>query len=74
MGIKLSLSDPELRRTLDTPAARELLQLLNRDGGRALQAAADALRAGQPMDALAALSPVLTSGEVTALLQRLDTP
>ena len=75
MGNKqLPFSDQDVRRVLGSPEGQQILKLLNRDGGRALKQAADALRSGRPEDALQVLSPIMESEEASKLIDKLNRP
>ena len=65
--------DPEqARKILNSAAGKQLLQLLSRDGGTALQQAAAALRAGNVQQAQAALSETMQTEEAQMLVQQIN--
>ncbi len=71
---KLPFNEQDVRRVLGSPEGQKILQLLNRDGGRALRQAADALRGGNAQEALRVLSPIMESDEAASLIDRLNRP
>lgn len=62
----------QIKQLLTGPEGRALLQILQADGGAGLQAAAEAMQAGNLEGAKAALSPLLAGTEAEALTQRLE--
>lgn len=58
-------------KLLSTPAGRQLLALLQQDGGARMQQAMEAYRAGNPGRAKEILSPLLDTPEVRQLLAQL---
>ena len=69
---QLPFDAQDVRRVLGSPEGQKILKLLNRDGGRALRQAADALRSGKPEDALKALSPIMDTEEAAALIDKIN--
>lgn len=67
----LPISEAELKRVLASQEGRQLLSLLRRDGGDALQKAMQAVKAGDYEAAKTLLSPMLQDPEATALLGKL---
>lgn len=61
----------DLARILASAEGRQLLALLRRDGGGALQQAAQAVKSGDYEAAKSALEPMLQNPEAAALLSRL---
>ena len=69
---QLPFDAQDVRRVLGSPEGQKILKLLNRDGGRALRQAADALRSGKPEDAMKALSPIMDTDEAAALINKIN--
>ena len=69
---QLPFDAQEVRRVLGSPEGQKILKLLNRDGGKALRQAADALRSGKPEEALRAISPIMETEEAGALIDKLN--
>ncbi len=59
-------------RLMRSPEGKQLLQLLQQDGGAAMRQAAAALSAGNPEQAKSILGPMVGTPEVAALLEKLD--
>ena len=70
----LPFNENDVRRVLGSPEGKKLLQMLNRDGGQTLRKAADALRTGNPEEAMRILSPVMESDEAAGLIEKLNRP
>lgn len=65
--------DPsQLKKILASDAGKQLLQLLNRDGGAALQQAATLLKNGDIQGAQAAVAATMESKEAAALVRQLN--
>lgn len=74
-GINFSdfhFSEADVKKALTSPEGQKLLQLLNRDGGKRLREAAEALKNGRQEEAQAILSPVMESREASQLIQKLN--
>ena len=73
---KIPLSPDQIRQILSSSEGQALIRLLQRDGGKGVQAAAKAIREGNTEAAQQALSPLLreTNGENLAerLRQKLE--
>lgn len=67
----LPFSQADLARVLASAEGRQLLALLRRDGGGALQQAAQAVQSGDYEAAKAVLSPMLQNPEAAELLGKL---
>ena len=65
-------SEADVKKALTSPEGQKLLQLLNRDGGKRLREAAEALKNGRQEEAQAILSPVMESSEASQLIQKLN--
>ena len=70
----LPFNENDVRRVLGSPEGKKLLQMLNRDGGQTLRKAADALRTGNPEEAMRILSPVMESDKAAGLIEKLNRP
>ncbi len=64
-------SEADVRKALTSPEGLKLLQILNRDGGEKLRAAAVALKNGQSETAQQILAPLVETEEAAQLLQKL---
>ena len=74
-GINFSdfhFSEADVKKALTSPEGQKLLQLLNRDGGKRLREAAEALKNGRQEEAQAILSPMMESREASQLIQKLN--
>ena len=74
-GINFSdfhFSEADVKKALTSPEGQKLLQLLNRDGGKRLREAAEALKNGRQEEAQAILSPVMESSEASQLILKLN--
>lgn len=69
---RLPFSEQEIRRVLTSDAGRQLLQLLNRDGGANLRQAAEAVKRGDIDGAKALLTPVMETPEAAALVDKIN--
>lgn len=67
----LPFTQADLARALASPEGRQLLALLRRDGGDALQQAAQAVKTGNYEAAKTVLEPMLQNPEAAALLGKL---
>ena len=65
-------SEADVKKALTSPEGQKLLQLLNRDGGKRLREAAEALKNGRQEEAQAILSPEMESREASQLIQKLN--
>ena len=68
----LSFDPEQVKKLLASDAGKQLLQLLNRDGGAALQKAASCMRSGDLQGAQAAVAPTMESEEAQALIRKLN--
>ena len=68
----LPFSQEEVAKVLGSSAGRQLLQLLNRDGGQTLRQAANALQSGNFEQAKQILAPVMESEEASKLVKTLN--
>lgn len=67
-----SFSPQEIARVLGSPEGRQLLQLLQRDGGERLRAAASAAAAGNTEQAKSIVAPVMESPEAQELIRKIN--
>ena len=67
-----SFTPQEISRVLGSPEGKQLLKLLQRDGGKALRAAAAAAAAGRTEEAKGILAPVMESAEAQALVRKIN--
>ena len=65
------ISPEQAKRLLSSPEARQLIALLNRDGGMSLQKAAAEFRKGNTAGAQEALKPMMQTQEAGELLEKL---
>lgn len=65
-------SEADVRKALTSPEGKRLLQLLNQDGGKRLQQAAEALKQGRQADVQKIISPLVSTSEAEQLLRKLD--
>lgn len=70
-GANLPFTADQARRVLASPEGRQLIQLLSRDGGAALQQAAQALRAGDYAALQQTLAPLMQTPQAQQLLAKL---
>ena len=68
----LPFTRQQMQAALTSPAGRELLALLSRDGGSALSQAAQALKNGDTELAKSLVSPMLQSSEAQALITKIN--
>lgn len=66
------LSPQQLKQMMAAPELKQLLQLLQKDGGKALQQAAQQFRAGDTQAAQETLRPLMQDKEAEKLLKKLD--
>ncbi len=66
------ISQENIQKVFDTSEGRQLLALLNRDGGAALRRAAEALQRGDQAAAAAAVEPLMTTPEAQELVRKLN--
>ena len=64
-------SEADVRKALTSPEGLKLLQILNRDGGKKLREAADALKNGRSDTAQQILAPLVETEEAAQLLKKL---
>ena len=67
-----ALSPQQLKQIMAAPEMRQLLQLLQKDGGAALQQAAQQFRAGNTEAAQETLRPLMQDRETEQLLNKLN--
>ena len=65
-------SAEQVRQILSSPEGRQLIALLNRDGGKGMQQAAAEYRKGNLAGAQEALKPLVQTAEAEALLKKLN--
>lgn len=68
----LPFTRQQMQAALTSPAGRELLALLSRDGGAALRQAAEAFRQGDTERAKQILGPVMQTEQAQALISRIN--
>lgn len=61
-----------MAKLLASPEGRELIRLLNRDGGQTLQQAAKAMEAGDEQRMKDTMTPLLSSPQVRQLMLALE--
>lgn len=66
------ISPQQLKQMLGTPEMQQLLKLLNRDGGKSLQQAAQQFRTGDITAAQETIKPLMQNEEASTLLQKLN--
>lgn len=69
---KLQFSPEQVRRVLTSPEGKRLMALLNRDGGKRMQAAAAEFQKGNAAGAKDLLKPIMEDPEADELLQKLN--
>ncbi len=67
-----NLSEQDLKGLLQSDAGKQLLSLLNKDGGAALRQAASAISSGQYQKAYEAIAPMMESKEAAPLIEQLN--
>lgn len=67
-----TFSEADVKKVMHSKEGKQLLQLLNRDGGIRLQQAADALKSGNTEKMQQLLTPLLQTKEAERLLEQLD--
>lgn len=67
-----SFSGDQVRQLLGSAEGKQLLALLNRDGGTALRKAASALKNGDEAQARQAVAPLMQTAEADALIRKLQ--
>lgn len=65
-------SAEQVRQILSSAEGRQLIALLNRDGGKGMQQAAAEYRKGNLAGAQEALKPLVQTAEAEALLKKLN--
>lgn len=68
----LSFTPQDITRILGSPAGRQLLSLLQKDGGVTLRAAIGAATAGRTEEAKALLSPIMETQEAQRLIAQIN--
>ena len=68
----LSIDPQQVKKLLASSAGKQLLQLLNQDGGAALQQAAACLKTGNLSGAQSAVAPIMEQAQAQALLRQLE--
>ena len=68
----LSIDPQQVKKLLSSSAGKQLLQLLNQDGGAALQQAAACLKSGNLSGAQSAVAPIMEHAQAQALLRQLE--
>ena len=61
-----------IKKLLGSPEGRELIRILNQDGGRTLQEAAGAMKAGDEQRMKDTVAPLLESPQVRQLMKALE--
>lgn len=62
----------EFQKLMKTPEGKQLVKLLNQDGGKALKQAGVALQQGNEAGAKDSLTPLLEQREIKELLDKLN--
>lgn len=65
-------SAEQVKQVLASPEGKQLIALLNRDGGKGMQQAAAEYRKGNLEGAQEALKPLMQTAEAEALLRKLN--
>ena len=68
----VSFSPEQVKRVLGSKEGKQLLQMLNRDGGSALRQAATAARTGDYETVKRLLEPVMQTPEAAGLVEKLN--
>ncbi len=66
------INQENIQKVFGTNEGRQLLSLLNRDGGAALRKAASALQRGNQTAAAAVLEPLMNTPEAQELVRKLN--
>ncbi len=66
-----ALNADQAKKILQSPEGKQLIALLNRDGGAAMRKAAAALKTGDQAAAQQAVSPLLQDPKAAQLLEKL---
>ncbi len=66
------LNAENIQKVFGSQAGRQLLALLNSDGGKSLREAAGALQRGDQAAAAAALEPMMTTPEAQDLVRKIN--
>lgn len=69
---KFPFSPEQLRQVLGSPEGKQLLALLQRDGGKTLTMAAEEFRRGNAAGAQSLLKPMVETAEAETLLQKIN--
>lgn len=67
-----NFSPEQIKKVLSSPEAKQLMALLNRDGGQSLQKAAAEFRRGNTAGAQEVLKPLMENQEAEALLKKMN--
>ncbi len=67
-----NINEKDLKVLLQSDAGKQLLALLNKDGGIALRQAASAIQSGQYQKAYEAVAPMMNNQEAAALIDQLN--
>lgn len=68
----IPLNAETIQKVFGSQAGKQLLALLNQDGGKSLREAANALQRGDQQAAAAALAPVMTTPEAQELVRKIN--
>ena len=67
-----NFSPEQIKKVLSSPEAKQLMALLNRDGGQSLQKAAAEFRRGNTAGAQEVLRPLMENQEAETLLKKMN--
>lgn len=67
-----NFSEKDLKTLLQTDAGKQLLALLNKDGGAALRQAAAAIQSGQYQKAYETIAPFMENDQAAPLIRELN--
>lgn len=67
-----NFSEKDLKTLLQSDAGKQLLTLLNKDGGAALRQAAAAISSGQYQKAYETIAPMMENKEAATLIDQLN--
>lgn len=68
----LPFSPADVQKVLGSEEGKQLLKLLNQDGGQALRQAASLLKSGNLAQAQQLLSPIMQSEEAAKLVEKIN--
>lgn len=71
-GKNKGFTQADIKAVLESQAGRQLLQLLQKDGGKALRQAAQAVQNGDYTKAKTVLEPVMTRPEAAKLVEEIN--